>query len=283
MSDQNISGKFNDNTNNSLVPMVVEKEENHERSYDIFSRLLKDRIIFLTGPVEDHMSNIICAQIEFLATEDPDKDIQLVINSPGGSISAGLAIFDAMRKVRSPVVTIGTGMCASMGAFLLSAGTPGKRFVQPNTKVMIHQPSSGAQGQETEIRISARSVENIRRRMEMLMAHFMKLPDSEFRTLKKATERDSYLNAQMAVGLGLVDRVYEPEDLATNPEKQAEQEKIRQIDRMELDEIRLDNADELENMVAIKRIIENRRARLAGSESTPILPAATHLPSPGIQ
>lgn len=276
---ENISKQFN-----TLVPYVIEADQNgNERSYDLFSRLLRDRMIFLNGPIDDHMSHIIIGQIEFLEKEDSQKDIQLIINSPGGSVSAGLAIFDAMRKVKSPVATIGTGTCASMGAFLLSAGTPGKRYVQPNTKVMIHQPSGGSQGQETEIRISARSVENTRRRMEMLMAHFMKLPDSEYKTLKKATERDSYLNARMAVDLGLVDKVYEPEDLATNTEKQAEQEKIRQIDRMELDEIRLDNDEELENMVAIKRIIENRRARLEGSGSSPALPAATHLPSPGIQ
>lgn len=282
MNDRHISSKFNDNTHANLIPYVVEQTAQGERSYDLFSRLLKSRMIFLTGPIDDQMASVICAQIEFLSKEDPNKDIQLLIDSPGGSVTAGLKIFDVMRKSKSPVSTIGMGMCASMGSFLLMAGTPGKRFVLPNTEVMIHQPLGGARGQETEIGIAARGIKQTRRRMEMLMAHFMQLPDSEFKLLKKATERDSYLNASMSVELGVVDAIYEehvkpkpeqlqkmtPEAIKQLEPKRKEFDLIMKINQMELDEIQNGDEEELQNMAAIKQIIENRRARL-GTQTPP--------------
>lgn len=188
----------------TLVPMVVEQTSRGERSYDIFSRLLKERVIFLTGQVEDHMANLIVAQMLFLEAENPEKDIFLYINSPGGVITAGMSIYDTMQFIKPDVSTICVGQACSMGAFLLTAGTKGKRFCLPNARVMIHQPLGGYQGQATDIEIHAREILKVKERMNTLMAQH------SGQTLKKIasdTERDRFLSAQEAVAYGLVDEV----------------------------------------------------------------------------
>lgn len=188
----------------SYVPIVVEQTSKGERSYDIYSRLLKDRIIFVTGEIEDHMANLIVAQLLFLESEDPDKDIHLYINSPGGSVSAGLAIYDTMQYIRPDVSTICVGMAASMASILLSAGAKGKRFALPHSRVMIHQPLGGAQGQATDIEIHAREILRVREEMnQILAAHTGKDPE----TIKLDTERDHYLTADEALSYGLIDQV----------------------------------------------------------------------------
>ena len=188
----------------AYVPIVVEQTAQGERSYDIYSRLLKDRIIFLDGEIGDHMANIIIAQLLFLEAEDPSKDIHLYINSPGGVVTAGLAIYDTMQYIRPDVSTICVGMAASMASILLAAGAKGKRFALPHSRVMIHQPLGGAQGQATDIEIHAREILRVREEMnQILAAHTGKDPE----TIKLDTERDHYLTADEALSYGLIDQV----------------------------------------------------------------------------
>ena len=190
----------------SFVPYVIEQNSRGERSYDIYSRLLKDRIIFLGEEVTDVSANLVVAQMLFLAAEDPSKDIHFYINSPGGSVSAGFAIYDTMQYIKCDVSTICIGMAASMGAFLLSGGTKGKRLALPNAEIMIHQPSGGARGQETEIRIVAENILKTRNKLnEILAANTGKSVEE----ISRDTERDNYMTAQEAVAYGLIDSVVE--------------------------------------------------------------------------
>ena len=190
--------------NLGLVPMVVEQTARGERSYDIYSRLLKERVIFVVGPVEDNMANLIVAQLLFLESENPDKDISLYINSPGGAVTAGLAIYDTMQFIKPDVSTVCLGQAASMGAFLLSGGAKGKRFCQPNSRVMIHQPSGGAQGQATDIDIQAKEILIIREKLNRLMAEHT---GQSLETIGRDTERDNFMDALTAKEYGLVDEV----------------------------------------------------------------------------
>lgn len=187
-----------------LVPMVVEQSGRGERSFDIFSRLLKERIVFLVGPVNDDSANLVVAQLLFLESENPEKDISLYINSPGGSVSAGMAIFDTMRFIKPDVSTLCTGLAASMGAFLLAAGEKGKRFSLPNSRIMIHQPLGGAQGQAADIEIQAREILYLRERLNTILA------ENTGRTLEqiaKDTDRDNFMSADAAAEYGLIDKV----------------------------------------------------------------------------
>lgn len=188
----------------ALVPMVVEQTARGERSYDIFSRLLKERIIFITGQIEDHMANLIIAQMMFLEAENPEKDIYLYINSPGGIITAGMSIYDTMQFIKPNVSTFCMGQAASMGAFLLTAGTKGKRFCLPNSRVMIHQPLGGFQGQATDIEIHAKEILKVKERINQLMAKHTGQP---LKVIEKDTERDRFLSADEAVAYKLVDSV----------------------------------------------------------------------------
>ena len=190
----------------ALVPMVVEQSARGERSFDIFSRLLRERVIFLTGQVEDHMANLIVAQLLFLEAENPDKDIHLYINSPGGSVSAGLAIFDTMNFIKPEVSTICMGGAYSMGSFLLAAGERGKRYALANSRVMIHQPSGGAQGQASDIEINAREILKTRARLNEILAERTGQPVEK---IEKDVERDFWLDAKEAKEYGLVDEVLE--------------------------------------------------------------------------
>lgn len=186
------------------VPIVVEQSGRGERSYDIYSRLLRERIIFLVGPVNDHSANLIVAQLLFLESENPDKDISLYINSPGGSVYAGMAIFDTMQFVKPEVATLCTGMAASMGAFLLAAGQKEKRFALPNSRIMIHQPSGGAQGQASDIQIQAQEILSLRERLNRILA------TNTGQTVEQIaldTERDRFMDAAEAVTYGLIDKV----------------------------------------------------------------------------
>jgi ATP-dependent Clp protease protease subunit len=187
-----------------MVPVVIEQSGRGERAYDIYSRLLRERVIFLVGPVNDHTANLVVAQLLFLESENPDKDISLYINSPGGSVSAGMAIFDTMNFIKPQVSTLCTGMAASMGAFLLAAGAKGKRFSLPNSKVMIHQPLGGTQGQATEIEIAAREIIKTRERLNQMLSEATGQPLSR---IEQDTERDYYLTAEEAKAYGLVDDV----------------------------------------------------------------------------
>ena len=187
-----------------MVPMVVEQSSRGERSYDIYSRLLKERVIFLVGEVNDQSANLVVAQMLFLESENPDKDISFYINSPGGSVSAGMSIFDTMQFIKPDVSTLCMGMAASMGAFLLSAGAKGKRFVLPNAKVMIHQPLGGTRGQATDIEIHARDILKTREQLNRILAERTGQP---LEKIARDTERDYYLNAQEAKDYGLVDEV----------------------------------------------------------------------------
>ncbi|MEJ1462294.1 MAG: ATP-dependent Clp endopeptidase proteolytic subunit ClpP [Candidatus Sedimenticola sp. (ex Thyasira tokunagai)] len=189
-----------------LIPMVVEQTARGERSYDIYSRLLKERVIFLVGTVEDHMANLIVAQLLFLESENPDKDIHIYINSPGGSVSAGLAIYDTMQFVRPNVSTMCIGQAASMGAFLLAGGEPGKRFCLPNSRMMIHQPLGGFQGQATDIEIHAKEILLLRDRLNGLMAKHTGQP---LETIERDTERDNFMSGEEAAEYGLIDTVLE--------------------------------------------------------------------------
>jgi ATP-dependent Clp protease protease subunit len=187
-----------------LVPMVLEQSPRGERMYDIYSRMLKERVIFMVGQVEDYMANVIVAQLLFLESDNPDKDISIYINSPGGSVTAGMAIYDTMQFIKPDVSTLCIGQAASMGAFLLAAGHSGKRFVLPNARVMIHQPSAGFQGQATDIDIHAREILSIKDRMNRLMAEHC---GQTVEKVKNDTERDRFLNAEDALDYGLVDRI----------------------------------------------------------------------------
>ena len=190
----------------SLVPYVVEQTSRGERSYDIFSRLLNDRIIFLSEEVNDTTASLIVAQLLYLEAQDPDKDIQFYINSPGGSVTAGMAIYDTMRYIKCDVATICVGMAASMGAFLLSAGTKGKRMALPNAEIMIHQPSAGTQGQITDMAIHLKRLQVIKERMNKIMAENT---GNTVETVTEACERDNFMSAQEALEFGLIDRVLE--------------------------------------------------------------------------
>lgn len=192
------------NANNALVPMVVEQTSRGERSYDIYSRLLNDRIVFLADEVNDVTANLVVAQLLFLESADPDKDISLYINSPGGSITAGMAIYDTMNYIKCDVSTICVGMAASMGAFLLSAGAKGKRYALPNSEIMIHQPLGGFQGQATDIQIHAQRILNIKETLNRILAENTGKP---LETIKQDTERDNFMTAQQAVEYGLIDKV----------------------------------------------------------------------------
>jgi ATP-dependent Clp protease protease subunit len=187
-----------------MVPMVIETSGRGERAYDIYSRLLKERVVFLVGEVNDHMANLVIAQLLFLESENPEKDISLYINSPGGSVSAGMAIYDTMNFIKPDVSTLCMGMAASMGAFLLSSGAKGKRFVLPNSKVMIHQPLGGARGQATEIEIAAREIIKTREQLNKILAENTGQPLDR---IENDTERDYYLSAQESKDYGLVDQV----------------------------------------------------------------------------
>jgi ATP-dependent Clp protease protease subunit len=187
-----------------LVPMVVEQSSRGERAYDIYSRLLKERVIFLVGQVEDHMANLIVAQMLFLESENPDKDIHLYINSPGGSVTAGLSIYDTMQFIKPDVSTMCIGQAASMGAFLLTAGAEGKRFCLPNSRTMIHQPSGGAQGQATDIHIQSQEILKIKERLNNLMA---KHTGQSVDKVTEDTERDNFMSAEESKDYGLIDEV----------------------------------------------------------------------------
>jgi ATP-dependent Clp protease protease subunit len=189
---------------NALVPMVVEQTAKGERSYDIYSRLLKENVIFLVGQVEDHMANLIVAQLLFLEAENPEKDIFLYINSPGGSVTAGMAIYDTMNFIKPNVSTVCIGQAASMGAFLLSAGEKGKRYCLPNSRVMIHQPLGGFQGQASDFEIHAKEILSIKEKMNRLMAQHT---GQEYEKVAQDTDRDNFLSATDAVEYGLVDQV----------------------------------------------------------------------------
>ena len=190
--------------NIGLIPMVVEQTSRGERSYDIYSRLLKERVVFVVGQVEDYMANLVVAQLLFLESENPDKDIHLYINSPGGSVTAGLAIYDTMKFIKPDVSTTCIGQAASMGAFLLSAGAKGKRFCLPNARTMIHQPSGGAQGQATDIDIQAKEILIIRERLNRLMAEHT---GQSIEVIERDTERDRFMDAEQSKAYGLVDDV----------------------------------------------------------------------------
>ena len=192
----------------TLVPYVIEQTSRGERSYDIYSRLLKDRIIFLGGPIDDDVANIVVAQMLFLEMEDPDQDIMLYINSPGGSVSAGMAIYDTMRYLKCEVSTLCIGMAASMGAFLLMAGEKGKRLALPNSEVMIHQPSGGAQGQATDVRIQAEWLLKTKQKMNALMADMTGKP---IEILEQDVERDHFMSAEEALAYGIIDEIYRPQ------------------------------------------------------------------------
>jgi ATP-dependent Clp protease protease subunit len=189
---------------NALVPMVVEQTSKGERSYDIYSRLLKENVIFMVGQVEDHMANLIVAQMLFLEAENPEKDIYLYINSPGGSVTAGMAIYDTMKFIKPDVATVCVGQAASMGAFLLSGGAKGKRYCLPNARVMIHQPLGGFQGQASDLEIHAKEILSIKEKLNRLMADHT---GQDFEKVSQDTDRDNFLSAEEAKGYGLVDHI----------------------------------------------------------------------------
>jgi len=187
-----------------MVPMVIEQSGRGERAYDIYSRLLKERVIFLVGPVNDHTANLVVAQLLFLESENPDKDISLYINSPGGSVSAGMAIYDTMQFIKPDVSTLCTGLAASMGAFLLAAGAKGKRFSLPNSRIMIHQPLGGAQGQAADIEIQAREILYLRDRLNHILAE---KTGRSVEQISKDTDRDNFMSAAEAAEYGMIDKV----------------------------------------------------------------------------
>src|SRR6201993_4689493 len=201
---------------NALVPMVVEQTARGERTFDIYSRLLKERIIFLTGVVYDQVSSLLCAQLLYLESENPSKDISFYINSPGGVVSAGLAIYDTMQYIRSPVSTVCIGQAASMGSLLLAAGAPGKRFSLPNSRIMIHQPSGGAQGQATDIEIQAREILALRARLNEI---YVKHTGQPLEVIAAAVERDKFLSPMEAKDFGLIDEVVETRPGGGEPER----------------------------------------------------------------
>jgi ATP-dependent Clp protease, protease subunit len=188
----------------SLIPMVIEQTARGERSFDIYSRLLKERIIFLVGPVEDHISSVVCAQLLFLESENPNKEISMYINSPGGVVTSGMAMYDTMQYIKSPVSTVCIGQACSMGSLLLCAGEKGKRFSLPNSRIMIHQPSGGAQGQATDIEIQAREILKLRARLNEV---YVKHTGQDIKKIELAVERDNFMSAEEAKAFGLVDEV----------------------------------------------------------------------------
>ncbi|MES2205003.1 MAG: ATP-dependent Clp endopeptidase proteolytic subunit ClpP [Pseudomonadota bacterium] len=194
----------------TLVPMVIEQTARGERSFDIFSRLLKERVIFMVGQVEDHMANLIVAQLLFLESENPEKEIHLYINSPGGVVTAGLAIYDTMQFITPPVSTVCMGQAASMGAVLLAAGAEGKRFCLPHSRVMIHQPLGGFQGQASDILIHAEETQKVKKTLNEILAKHTKQP---YEKVVKDTDRDYFLSAQQSVEYGLVDRIFEKRNI----------------------------------------------------------------------
>jgi ATP-dependent Clp protease, protease subunit len=194
------------NATAQLVPMVVEQTARGERAYDIYSRLLKERVVFIVGPVEDHMANLVVAQLLYLESENPDKDIHLYINSPGGSVTAGLSIYDTMQFIQSDVSTICVGQAASMGALLLGGGKKGKRFALPHSRIMVHQPSAGYQGTATDIDIHAREVLELKRRLNEIMARHTGQP---LEKIDRDLDRDNFMSGEAAVNYGLIDTVLE--------------------------------------------------------------------------
>ncbi|MBQ1890993.1 MAG: ATP-dependent Clp endopeptidase proteolytic subunit ClpP [Firmicutes bacterium] len=190
----------------SLIPMVVEQTSKGERSYDIYSRLLKDRIVFIDGEIDDQLASLVVAQLLFLESEDPDKDINIYINSPGGQITAGMAIYDTMNYIKPDICTICMGMAASMAAFLLSSGTKGKRYALPNAEVMIHQPLGGTQGQASDIKIASDHIIKIKNKLNRILAENTGKP---LKTVEKDTDRDNYLDADEALAYGLIDKIVE--------------------------------------------------------------------------
>ena len=202
--------------NLGMVPMVVEQSARGERAYDIYSRLLKDRIIFLVGPVEDHMANLVVAQLLFLESENPDKDIHLYINSPGGSVSAGMSIYDTMQFIRPDVSTLCVGQAASMGAFLLAAGAQGKRYALPNSRMMLHQPSGGSRGVAADIEIQAQEILLMRERLNVLISEHTGKP---IETIEKDTDRDFWMSPDQAAEYGLVDTVQKTRSQIAEEEK----------------------------------------------------------------
>ncbi|GAA0684349.1 ATP-dependent Clp endopeptidase proteolytic subunit ClpP [Marinobacterium maritimum] len=200
------TGRTNEISNSGLVPMVVEQSSRGERAYDIYSRLLKERVIFMVGQVEDHMANLIVAQLLFLEAENPDKDIHLYINSPGGSVTAGMAIYDTMQFIKPDVSTMCIGQACSMGAFLLAGGAPGKRSALPNARMMIHQPLGGYQGQATDIEIHTREILTIREKLNRLLAEHT---GQDLETVVRDTDRDNFMDSKTAAEYGLIDSVLE--------------------------------------------------------------------------
>ncbi len=200
------SGAMEEGIQNTLVPMVIETSGRGERAFDIFSRLLRERIIFLGSGIDEHVAGLVMAQLIFLESEDPERDIYIYINSPGGSVSAGLGIYDTMQYIRPDIATVCVGMAASMGAFLLASGTKGKRASLPHSRIMIHQPSGGAQGQETDIIIQAREIEKIRKLLEELLA---KHTGRDVQQIREDSERDRWMNAAEALEYGIIDQVFE--------------------------------------------------------------------------
>jgi ATP-dependent Clp protease, protease subunit len=206
MNDQMQDGGALDTRNLGLVPMVIETTGRGERAYDIYSRMLKERVVFLVGPVEDHMSNLIVAQLLFLESENPDKDIHLYINSPGGAVTAGLAIYDTMQYIKPDVSTVCIGQAASMGALLLTGGAKGKRFCLPHARMMVHQPLGGFQGQATDIEIHAREILRVRERLNTIMVQHT---GRTMEQIEQDTDRDYFLDGTEAVNFGLIDTVIE--------------------------------------------------------------------------
>jgi ATP-dependent Clp protease protease subunit len=206
MNDRIQDGGALDTRNLGLVPMVIETTGRGERAYDIYSRMLKERVVFLVGPVEDHMSNLIVAQLLFLESENPDKDIHLYINSPGGAVTAGLAIYDTMQYIKPDVSTVCIGQAASMGALLLTGGAKGKRFCLPHARMMVHQPLGGFQGQATDIEIHAREILRVRERLNTIM---VKHTGRTLEQIEQDTDRDYFLDGTEAVSFGLIDTVIE--------------------------------------------------------------------------
>jgi ATP-dependent Clp protease, protease subunit len=203
---------------NALVPIVIEQSNRGERSFDIYSRLLRERIIFVTGPVEDHMASLITAQLLFLESENPKKDIMMYINSPGGVVTAGMAIHDTMKYIRPRVGTVCIGQAASMGSFLLAAGEPGMRVALTNARIMIHQPSGGAQGMAADIEIQAKEILRIRHRMNELYAQYTK---QDIEVIERAMDRDKFLSADEAKAFGLIDEVFETRPTPADEEQKA--------------------------------------------------------------
>jgi ATP-dependent Clp protease protease subunit len=203
---------------NNLIPMVIEQTARGERSYDIFSRLLKERIIFLSGQVEDHVSTLICAQLLFLESENPKRDIYLYINSPGGVVTSGLAMYDTMQYIKPDVATVCIGQACSMGSLLLAAGAAGKRYSLPNARIMVHQPSGGAQGQATDIEIQAKEILSLRQRLNGI---YVKHTGQKLKSIEEALERDNFMSAEDAKTFGIVDQIVERQPFDTGDKKAA--------------------------------------------------------------